>query len=161
MALAKAQCHCEVCGRDFEVRVKRYDSTAASEFKTWAEENITICRDCQFEAKKKEEHERALKCSDGLPELKGTAKQIAWAFDIRGKFVDIPERNERGAKLFREVYLYGKTSAEWWIDHRRSNSARDLIDDIRYGLYGEKDKDEYREALKIYFADVIKNIDCE
>ena len=81
--MAKAQCHCAVCGNDFEIKVKRRNREEATSFEEWAAKNITVCRGCEQKIRKQENHKRALENSDGLPALEGTEKQIAWAFDIR------------------------------------------------------------------------------
>lgn len=107
--MAKAQCHCAVCGNDFEIKVKRRNKEEATSFEEWAAKNITVCRECERKMKKKEDHERALKNSDGLPALEGTEKQIAWAFDIRGKFTDFSFLDDCSKGFFIEHYLQGKT----------------------------------------------------
>jgi hypothetical protein len=60
----------------------------------------------------------------GLPELKGTEKQIAWAERIRHSAVEELERMggqfEDEQDWFREglELIYKQDSAAWWIDHR-------------------------------------------
>lgn len=156
MAIAKAQCHCEICGQDFEVRASKHNRRQADEFEEWARYNITICRECRFKEQKAKEHEQAVKTSNGLPELKGSEKQIAWAFDIRGKFATTKGLNEKAAKLFRETYLCGKTSAEWWIDHRYADSPLDLLRRIKLGGYGKAEMEELRKITMEYFPEIKK-----
>lgn len=61
----------------------------------------------------------------GLPELKGTEKQIAWAEKIRRQAVEELDRvgrlvPEGTIDQYREGLnlMYGKNHASWWIDHR-------------------------------------------
>ena len=150
LLMAKAQCHCAVCGNDFEIKVKRRNSEEAASFEEWATKNITVCRDCERKMKKKEDHERALENSDGLPALEGTEKQIAWAFDIRGKFTDFSFLDDRSKGFFIEHYLQGKTSAKWWIDHRGSSNARDMLYHLKAGAWGDEERDEMMKAAAAY-----------
>lgn len=156
MAIAKAECHCSVCGKDFEVRVHRRNRTEAFDFEEWAVSNITVCRECQYNQKKKEEHEHAVQCSDGLPDLKGTEKQVAWAFDIRGKFTNLDSFSEQGKKLFIEEFLMGKTYASWWIYHRSSENAEFLIKEISRGAYGKEEQKDLEEKIKLLKGDQTK-----
>lgn len=150
LLMAKAQCHCAVCGNDFEIKVKRRNSEEAASFEEWAAKNITVCRDCERKMKKKEDHERALENSDGLPTLEGTEKQIAWAFDIRGKFTDFSFLDDRSKGFFIEHYLKGKTSAKWWIDHQGPSNARDMLYHLKAGAWGDEERDEMMKAAVAY-----------
>lgn len=155
MLWAKAQCHCKVCGNDFEVKVKRRKSEEAASFEEWAAKSITVCRDCERKIKKEEDHKRALENSDGLPALEGTEKQVAWAFDIRGKFTDFSFLDDMSKGFFIEHYLQGKTSAKWWIDHRGPSNARDMLYHLKVGAWGNEERDEMMKAAAAY-ADKLK-----
>lgn len=150
LSMAKAQCHCAVCGNDFEVKVKRRNSEEAASFEEWAAKNITVCCDCERRMKKEEDHKRALGNSDGLPVLEGTEKQVAWAFDIRGKFTDFSFLDDRSKGFFIEHYLQGKTSAKWWIDHREPSNARDMLYHLKAGAWGDEERDEMMNAATAY-----------
>lgn len=60
----------------------------------------------------------------GMTALTGSAKQIAWAEDIRRKSMDAiaalkTRTDDEAARKDRIIaYLGGITSAEWWIDNR-------------------------------------------
>lgn len=63
LLMAKAQCHCAVCGNDFEIKVKRRNREEATSFEEWAAKNITVCRGCEQKIRKQENHKRALENS--------------------------------------------------------------------------------------------------
>ena len=113
-------------GNDFEIKVKRRNREEATSFEEWAAKNITVCRGCEQKIRKQENHKRALENSDGLPALKGTEKQIAWAFDIRGKFTDFSFLDDRSKGFFIEHYLQGRTSAIQCSRHVLSSHSRNV-----------------------------------
>ena len=57
-----------------------------------------------------------------LPEISGAVKQIAWAKDIRTKFVESldKQRNNISRDTLDAVrtHIFGETSARWWIDRK-------------------------------------------
>ena len=123
MAIAKAICKCEVCGKTFEFRKERANRSEARSFEAWAAENITKCPEC----KSKEWKEKIRKANEGLPNLTGSEKQIAWASDIRAKAIwNLQELlNDKAFKdvsedlsAFADSILAQKTEARWWIDQR-------------------------------------------
>ena len=69
----------------------------------------------------------------GLATLEGSDKQIAWAEEIRGKFMPMLDQERQGcadhgataeqlAKIDTVLaWLRGQKSAAWWIDHRLSS----------------------------------------
>jgi hypothetical protein len=90
-----------------------------------------LCPDC-LAAKRKTEAE-AIQAESGLPELKGSEKQVVWATRIRAdvlKEVDeLRQKFERALteaarSKFLEIFdswadgLKATTSASWWIDNR-------------------------------------------
>ena len=124
---------CEKCGEEF--RVQLYGKIKDRE---WKIDNYTwICEDCK--AKMAEEAAKVAKES-GLPELKGSAKQIAWAEQIRQGILnqkinqyraafqkELDPENEEVKKALDAVR--NKEWAPWWINHR-SYSINDLIEII-------------------------------
>lgn len=58
MAKAIATCKCATCGKEFEKIAYKYDSKQASEWKKWAEENITECPQCYGKRMREEEAEK-------------------------------------------------------------------------------------------------------
>lgn len=71
----------------------------------------------------------------GMADLEGSEKQVAWAEEIRGKYMPryAQERqewaehgatDEQLAKVDKVLaWLKGQTSAAWWIDNRLSSST--------------------------------------
>lgn len=78
---------------------------------------------------------RARREHDGLPALKGSDRQVAWADDIRGKYMPKYTRERREwaehgatAEQLAQVdkvlaWLKDQTSAAWWIDNGLSSST--------------------------------------
>lgn len=88
-----------------------------------------LCQEC-FEAKRAEENTKAAEENRelGLPELKGSQKQIQWAETIRKAILEALEErfkevedatDEQKREYFQALdVLMAKESASWWIDHR-------------------------------------------
>jgi len=95
-----------------------------------------LCPEC-WKKKLAEENQKAVETAKemGLPELKGTEKQVAWANSIRLEFIEVIDeevrelerRNpnnknlEKIKKEFDETkkfMLENKTEAKYYIDHR-------------------------------------------
>ena len=95
-----------------------------------------LCPEC-WKKKLAEENQKAVETAKemGLPELKGTEKQVAWANSIRLEFIEaideevreLERRNpnnknlEKIKKEFDETkkfMLENKTEAKYYIDHR-------------------------------------------
>ena len=146
MAKATAFCTCEICGNEFQ-KTKQLASKQIDSWVDWVKENITICPECELEqvltdiANDKE-----------LPQLKGTPKQIKWAFSIRKTALTHIE-NDR--KVLHEVFnttdfdkekrdqifeYYEQTineikqncNADFWIEE--IESGRGLLDFIEGGV---------------------------
>lgn len=130
MAIARAWCTCKTCGQEFEVRVRRNSSSEAKSFEKWAVEHIDECPDCE-EKRLREAHDAenaaaAEKAAEaGLPQLTGSAKQIAWAESIRMKIITGLTTMQPGYRpIMQDVcktvarILTTETRASWWIDHR-------------------------------------------
>lgn len=119
MARAIANCTCRKCGKKFEKIASKNSRDEANRWTEWAEANITLCYDCY----KAESYEQA-KGDMELPELEGSPKQIAWAEDIRDKFIE--NTANRKNKLYNATRAYivrNINSAKWWIDHRYDYNA--------------------------------------
>ena len=135
MALAKAICKCSFCGNDFEFRKKLRNRREADSFETWAIENIVECFDCRQKRRQAEREQENLKAAAkakeiGLPELKGSTKQIAWAETIRMKaraainadLEKMSEQEKSVAAPFVE-WLFNHEKAAFWIDRRDDLSS--------------------------------------
>jgi len=97
-----------------------------------------LCPDCykaELERRREEENRKAAEAAreQGLPELTGTAKQIAWAETIRQKMLGqltklLPKiRDEyKEIAVLAVERITAQTSSSWWID-RRMNDAKDLF----------------------------------
>lgn len=138
MAMAHAKCTCEKCGEEFEVVVKRSNRRDADSFEAWAAENITVCPACQ-QRERDEEHKRDAEAAkqkadeQGLPELRGSEKQIRWALSIRDKQIEEVRKTlckleklaatDEEKKILSDFKacaekLFRETRAAYWIDSR-------------------------------------------
>lgn len=132
MAIARVECTCKTCGKTFEVKATRANSTQAREFEEWAVNHCTECSECS--AKRKEEQDRqryaGIDLSDYLP-LRGSEKQIAWANDIRRSFIaqeidpwlgksTLSPVLPKGPIDYADLRAYAVqiADAKWWIDAR-------------------------------------------
>jgi len=141
--MAKYSTKCERCGREMTVEL-----FGKMEYRRYRLENWTwICEECKAK-EREEENRRAAEAnaSNGLPNLNGSPKQIAWAETIRAKLVK--ELDELSQKIVTKWEAYDKktpkeeetknksleiietlkneTSAHKWID-RRNSSAIELL----------------------------------
>lgn len=91
----------------------------------WLKES-GLCPECFKAMKQNEEARLAEQFNVGFGPLVGSEKQIAWAFQIRGKhmqefqqrFKRVPEQDfSIGLQVMREL-VNAKTDAKWWIDNR-------------------------------------------
>lgn len=84
-----------------------------------AEEGEAVERDDRIKQRVKVAHASA--DAAGLPRLEGTARQIAWAHDIRFRMLGFVD-----GRLPVEMvdYLRGQASAAWWISHREAYLSR-------------------------------------
>ena len=124
MALAKVLCTCKICGNEFEIRKAKRNRAEADDFKAWAIENITECRECRA----RRAHEEAMQEAEGLPQLTGSEKQISWAVDIRARVIRIIKSQYPLQLPDLDAVLKAKTKASWWIDERGRDEST-LIDD--------------------------------
>lgn len=120
------------CGHDSTVEL--FGPGKERERKLEWYQNVALCPEC-YKAQKQAEVARA---NEGLVALTGSDKQVAWAMEIRGKYLaDLIERLEQTAKArFATVdadrlqvaleaakanarTLVNKvTEAKWWIDNQ-------------------------------------------
>lgn len=135
-------------------------------------EAMKLCPDCwkveQGRLHAEENARSAEKCKEeGLPELMGTQKQIAWANTIRLNLINqiektianLLERAKEKEEFKKNATIAlksikRKTSASWWIDHRNVSDF-DIINLI---------KREFREAKKALTeapAEVVEKINNE
>lgn len=95
----------------------------------WLEQQ-GLCPEC-YKAQQREQTEEV---NEGLPELQGSEKQIAWAKSIRGKFYKVsldylatleyhkrhsPEKCAAEREKMMQI-ICQKTEAKWWIENRRA-----------------------------------------
>lgn len=128
MAKATAICTCRKCGAKFEKYTTKTTRREADSWVEWAERTFDLCPDCEREERAeqlKEQSEAA-----GLPELKGSTKQIVWAESLRSEYITRSEDmmkvyeakgDTKNAAIFEQVRDYtlkNKTDAGWWIDRR-------------------------------------------
>ncbi len=131
---------CGTCHKKFKVQL--FDSHEKNLFlvdkKSW------YCEPCKKEYFKKQTDERTKAQQEiGLPELKGSVKQVSWSVKIREELInkvnflkkslkfENDSEKEKSDKAF-EMFLMEwqeKTAAKWWIDHRKM-TVRDIADRI-------------------------------
>lgn len=132
MAIARVECTCKTCGKTFEVKATRANSTQAREFEEWAAKHIVECDEC---AARRAEAAKAERYSDidtsDYCELRGSEKQVAWANDIRHEFVaqeidpllgksTLTPTLPKGPIDYADLRAYAVqiSDAKWWIDAR-------------------------------------------
>ena len=131
MAKATATCTCERCGATFTKTVDKPNRSQADSWIAWAELNIRVCPACYKAEKAAEAAAEIAKANAeiGLAQLEGTPKQIAWATDIRDKFIaasarklDEVNRADEKARLtrYRRIVLQQSKDSHWWIENRYS-----------------------------------------
>lgn len=67
------------------------------------------------------------------PELTGSAKQVAWAADIKAKGLPDVDENHAAMAVLVDRVVSSKDSAKWWIDHR-DFAAHDIEAEV-YSLW--------------------------
>lgn len=173
MAKAYATCTCAHCGEEFVVTATRYSRKEADSWEKWAATHYDCCDECAAKMRAEENARCAAAAAEmGLPSLKGSAKQIAWAEKIRFDFVaavdkafdELLERYEKqkaegkvdefieadikAIDITRKYVLEHITSAAWWIDHRGSDFRNTL-----HRVYTEH-KPEIDELIEMGAAQV-------
>lgn len=129
MAKAKATCTCERCGATFTKTVDKPNRAQADSWIAWAEQNIRVCPACYRAEKAAEAAAEIAKANTeiGLAELEGSPKQIAWASEIRDKFIvasaaRLARINDANATArparYRKLVLQKEKNSHWWIENR-------------------------------------------
>ena len=148
MTMAHAQCTCKKCGKVFEVVTKRPNRRDADNFTGWAEENITVCPECG-KAAKEEAYQREAEATRkkaeerGLPELKGSEKQIRWALVIR---------EQKIGEIEQLIYNAGKLAA--------TDKERQILSDFKAcaeKLFLEADAGYWIESRDFGAAELVRN----
>lgn len=124
MAKATATCTCIKCSNTFYRYATKANRREADSWVQWAEANINLCPDC-YNA---ERMERARGGAE-LCELEGSPKQVAWAEDIRDKFLKSTTANTN--KLYQATRRFAVehiNSAKWWIERR--NDFHQAINEV-------------------------------
>ena len=160
MAVARAICTCELCGNTFYKETKRQNRRLADDWEKWASKNIKVCPDCEREIYEEEAEELAQKASaNGLPKLRGSEKQIAWAEHIRPELLESMEKTVEEAReyvngldegeekdrcikvlrVFEQILIQVRNEkrAAWWIDHRDRNGLS-VVRNIFMEQYNKK-----------------------
>lgn len=111
------------CGHSGEVQL--FGSHDERERKLAWYRDVAVCPDC-YRARQQVE---AAKLTEGLVELTGTEKQVAWANDLRARLIkelherypkSSGEKGEKRDKLFEllPAAINERREAKWWIDNR-------------------------------------------
>lgn len=125
------------CGHCETVVLTGPESARQSRIK-WLE--ARPCNECM----EKEVNEKLRKASEemGLPELRGSKKQIDWAVQIRHEAIEgLKSLKVKDIKLVGKeedvtaalAWVAAKTSASWWIERRECNSKgflRKVLDEM-------------------------------
>lgn len=122
MAMANVEVKCDHCGEWYTVRKECHKRSEADSFEEYIKAQDThTCPKC-YAAQKREEglNERGnLEQKFEVPEIDGTEKQIAYAKDIRYRYLksvgDL--KKPKNINVVKEFFK-SKTSARWWIDNR-------------------------------------------
>jgi len=124
--MAKYDVECEKCSESFEVQLYGKMSVREWKLETWT----WICEDCKAKQRAEENAKAAEKnVADGLVELTGSEKQIAWAETIRAEKLDLVEDiinrnfdsfNEENKKKAMSLldWVQNQERASWWINNR-------------------------------------------
>lgn len=112
------------CGH--EETIQLYGPGKERERKIDYYKNYGLCRNCykaQRDAEFAKKSEEATEMFGTLPELEGTAKQIAWATSLRQKFANfvydfIKSHDGLDGKDFMHWMFGTHTEAKFWIDNR-------------------------------------------
>ena len=90
MAKATASCRCKICGKDFTVEKTCYNRKDADAYEAWASAHVDECPACRrarIAAEANEAAEEIIR-EYNIPEITGgTPKQIAYARDLRAKYL--------------------------------------------------------------------------
>ena len=173
MAKAYATCTCAHCGAEFVVTATRSSRKEADSWEKWAATHYDCCDECAAKMRAEENARCAAAAKEmGLPALKGSVKQIAWAEKIRmdfvtkvdkafdklleryekqkaeGKVDEFIESDIKAIDITRKYALEHITSAAWWID-RCSSDFRITLNDVYTSHQAEIDELIERGAAQV------------
>ena len=178
MARVKIMLTCTKCGKEFERIHTCNNSAGASSYTEWAKDNITICPDCYYAAKRAKEQATLENYMEGyhLPEITGVSdKQIAFADKLRTSFmadlfrlkidlsrcfrladaIQFDKASDAGrAKMAELAQQSGQTVEAWFSDYRHMKIAHDMgrIDKALVGkietVFAESNASKIIDALK-------------
>ena len=131
MAMANVKLICKACGNEFTWRRECHSRRDADSSEAWARANITLCPKCAAKARREAEAAELAEAVKALPvelpdNLTGSEKQIAWAKDIRAKYVVMlakgcwasePQEILPYHYKVMDMLLAEHPEAKWWIDH--------------------------------------------
>lgn len=149
MAIGKATCKCDTCGKVFTVTKECYNRADADSWVTYAEANYCECSECY---RKRKAAERLQKYADiaakyGMPTLTGTEKQIKWANKIRAEVLKQIEDNYKNS----DNGLNSKMMPFCFEEIRKFDKATDFIDRREFAWYEYIDLEKanrYRDNLR-------------
>jgi len=149
--MAKYYVTCEECETEFRV-----DLVGKVKDREWKLENYTwVCDECK-EKKRQEDNEKAAEeaKANGLPELQGSEKQVAWANTIRKQRIETLKKAEFpgvfGATT-EKVELFAKKKTGLMIIFETLTSATAFINsrfESIYDLISDVDLDEIQDVKK-------------
>ena len=132
MAKATVTCTCCECGKSFTASKILASRDQANNWEEWAKSNIIQCDECRAKSREEEKAAANAKAAEAakefaLPELTGSDKQVAWATELRNKFI-VAATEAAQSKIgndpieskdmadFAGYIVLKRTSASDWID---------------------------------------------
>lgn len=119
--MAKYTVH-HVCGHSSEAQIYGPEADRPAKQRRLGE---GLCPECY--AKQRAEANVAAAESNaeaGLPTLRGSLKQVAWAESIRGAALDSMIAAGAGERMATAI-VASQTAATWWIDNRSINTPKE------------------------------------
>ena len=165
---------CDSCGKEFRVQLlgKVKDREWKVEHCTWT------CEECRDkEQKEKAQAAATANAEAGLPPLKGTEKQIAWAEQIRAEVQPVidgikekvqnvilkfrEDGNEEEVKKYEEAlvaaeYIAEHSWASYWIENRDRFGERFIMQEMERVLPGIRKKEARTERENTQVAIDVK-----
>lgn len=135
MAKAVATCTCSVCGKTFHPTAVKYNRKDADEWEAWAADHYTMCSECELaqrEADRKAANAEAAEVAEanGWCELKGTAKQVAWAQTLRATLMSTLDDIVKKAEGDYEKFCRTRPMFDDPHDNPRIRDLLDLVGQI-------------------------------
>jgi len=151
------------CGH--EETVILYGKIKTREWRLEFVEPEKLCYDCyqaELAKKREEENRQAAEAAkeQGLPELTGTEKQVAWAETLRQKLIaeieelikKVPAEKKNDPQFHEALkafdYIQNITKASWFIDNRYSRPI-DVLNRVHRHMKDEEEQVMETEAKKI------------